>query len=72
MSSHIKHCCSLSPTSSCNGNSHCEKVKLKKGLTVGDLIYNGPNLPTTGIKNSDTLDVALSKIDKVIMSLVNQ
>ena len=36
------------------------------------IIYNGPNLPGSGVLTGDTLDVALQKLDDKIASALQQ
>lgn len=37
-------------------------------FTSNKIIYNGPNLACTGIQSTDTIEVALQKIDEKICS----
>jgi len=35
-------------------------------------VYDGPTLPGSGVKACDTINIALSKIDAVLVQLQNQ
>jgi hypothetical protein len=37
-----------------------------------NIVYDGPTLPTSGVKSCDTINVALQKIDEVLTELVSQ
>lgn len=37
-------------------------------ISSDKVIYNGPNLPCTGIRTADTVEVAIQKIDEKICS----
>jgi hypothetical protein len=37
-----------------------------------NIVYDGPTLPTSGVKSCDTINVALQKIDEVLTKLVSQ
>jgi hypothetical protein len=68
----IKPCCSESPNNLCNLNESCENIKYNRETLSDKVIYDGPTLPSSGIRNFDNLTTALSKIDAVLTSILAQ
>jgi hypothetical protein len=61
--------CGCSSTCNCNSTTNpCGT----SGALSNTIVYNGPTLPGSGVEACDTLNVALSKIDEVLVQLKNQ
>ncbi len=58
--------CGETTTNGLCGCGHTVKIPLQSGK---NLHYNGPNLAGTGVRNCDTLNEALQKIDAAILDL---
>lgn len=54
--------CGSCSTNSCGTNGHLSST----------VVYDGPTLPGSGVEACDTINVALSKIDAVLVELKNQ
>jgi len=49
-----------------------ENCCIAKPIDSIRIIYDGPNLPCTGVRTCDDITLALQKIDVQICSLINQ
>ena len=49
-----------------------ENCCIAKPIDSTRIIYDGPNLPCTGVRTCDDITLALQKIDVQICSLINQ
>ena len=74
----VNPCCTgvvLNSPCGCNSNCNCNSNTNAcgtNGALSNTIVYNGPTLPGSGIVACDTLNVALSKIDAVLVALNNQ
>jgi len=74
----VNPCCTgvvLNTTCGCNSTCNCKSTTNSCGTTgalSNTIVYNGPTLPGSGVEACDTLNVALSKIDEVLVELKNQ
>jgi len=72
----VNPCCnSTASTSSCGCNSTCTCSTNScgtKGPLSSTVVYDGPTLPGSGVEACDTINVALSKIDEVLVELKTQ
>jgi len=56
-------------TSTCN---QCTNSCGTNGTVSSTVVYDGPTLPGSGVEACDTINVALSKIDSVLVELKSQ
>jgi|31_taG_2_1085359.scaffolds.fasta_scaffold00728_4 hypothetical protein len=74
----VNPCCTgvvLNTTCGCNSTCNCNSTTNSCGTTgalSNTIVYNGPTLPGSGVEACDTLNVALSKIDEVLVELKAQ
>ena len=74
----VNPCCTgvvLNTTCGCNSTCNCKSTTNSCGTTgalSNTIVYNGPTLPGSGLEACATLNVALSKIDEVLVELKNQ
>ena len=74
----VNPCCTgvvLNTSCGCSSTCNCSSTTNACGTTgalSNTIVYNGPTLPGSVIEACDTLNVALSKIDEVLVELKNQ
>lgn len=67
-------CCTditLNSTCGCSGTTTADPCKTGVHYSKS-ITYNGPTLPCSNVQPCDDLNIALSKIDAIICTLVNQ
>ncbi len=69
----VNPCCTgvvLNSPCGCSSNCNCSTNSCgTTGALSNTIVYNGPTLPGSGVEACDTLNVALSKIDEVLVAL---
>ena len=75
----VNPCCNnvvVNSTCGCSSTCNCSSCSTNSCGTKGPLsstvVYDGPTLPASGVEACDTINVALSKIDEVLLELKNQ